>query len=143
MGYKKWQQACVMIGRIHVKFVLSGHQLEILGYVRVAAYIRYPRGTIGDAMTATPSMMIHERIQTSQKRFHIAGHSLKKCESWETNLAPSLCGGNWQTHLDFFDGRRPLHIVSHQMCHSESVSGERRLRAQTTEPYVQGVGEMP
>jgi hypothetical protein len=39
-------------------------------------------------MTATAAMMIQDKIQTSQNRFHIAGHSLKKCESYEfTGLA--------------------------------------------------------
>lgn len=33
-------------------------------------------------MTATAAMMIQDKIQTSQNRFHIAGHSLKKCESY-------------------------------------------------------------
>ena len=36
---------------------------------------------IGEAITETARMMNHDKIQTSQKRFHIAGHSLKKCES--------------------------------------------------------------
>jgi len=32
-------------------------------------------------MTDTPAMMTHETTQISQNRFHIAGHSLKKCDS--------------------------------------------------------------
>jgi hypothetical protein len=43
--------------------------------------IRNAYGTMGEAMTATPTMMTHDTIQISQNRFHMAGHSLKKCES--------------------------------------------------------------
>jgi hypothetical protein len=46
--------------------------------MRRAAYIRYPVGTMGDAMMATASMMTQDMIQMSQNRFHMAGHSLKK-----------------------------------------------------------------
>lgn len=43
-------------------------------------------GTTGDAIIATDNMMVHETIQISQKRFHIAGHSLKKWDN-STSLA--------------------------------------------------------
>lgn len=57
---------------------------------------------MGEAMTETARMMTQDNIQTSQKRFHIAGHSLKKCESYKR-----LPGGNEEgvkTYLDLLDG---------------------------------------
>lgn len=44
-------------------------------------HILYPAGTMLLAMMATAIMITHDTIQISQNRFHIAGHSLKKCES--------------------------------------------------------------
>lgn len=37
------------------------------------------------AMMATAIMITHETIQMSQNRFHMAGHSLKKCDSYQAS----------------------------------------------------------
>lgn len=54
-------------------------------------YILYPYGTSGEAMTATPTMITQETIQISQKRFHMAGHSLKKCDSSTSLIVDAHC----------------------------------------------------
>lgn len=42
-------------------------------------------------MMATPRMMTHETIQISQNRFHMAGHSLKKCDSSTSLIVEAHC----------------------------------------------------
>lgn len=84
-----------MHGKIQVKLVLLISfvlwRAEAAG-VRVSnTYILYPTGTKLDAINATPSMMIHEMIQTVQNRFHIAGHSLKKCDSSTSLMVDAHC----------------------------------------------------
>jgi hypothetical protein len=62
----KWNWCCI------ISFVLDS---------KGETYIRYAYGTMGEAMTDTPTMITHDTIQISQNRFHIAGHSLKKWDS--------------------------------------------------------------
>lgn len=42
-------------------------------------------------MTAHPTIMTQETIQISQNRFHIAGHSLKKCDSSTSLMVEAHC----------------------------------------------------
>lgn len=37
-------------------------------------------------MTEHPTMMTQDTIQMSQNRFHMAGHSLKKCDSYDVSV---------------------------------------------------------
>lgn len=67
-------------------------------------------------MRPTPTMMTHETTQMSQNRFHIAGHSLKKCESCLIQPHPvEMLRLGKDAYLDLLDGGSPLHVVASQV----------------------------
>lgn len=74
-----------------MKFVLIHQLLPYLSRRRGRTHILYPAGTMLLAMMATPTIMTHDRIQTVQNRFHIAGHSLKKWDSSTSLMVDAHC----------------------------------------------------
>jgi hypothetical protein len=93
-------------------------------------YIRKAYGTMGEAITATPTMMTHDTIQTSQKRFHMAGHSLKKWDSSTSLTVEDHCmlyPVKWARSAVVKCHERPQKKKEKKMTHCQvSISQESR-----------------